>query len=397
MRVLYVNHTGVRSGAEVSLLRLLRALPDDVDAALCCPEGELARDARDLGAPVLPIPEVTASLRLCLARAPATVGEIGGASLAVAGHVRRLRPDLVHANTTRAGIVTGFATARRRPPVVVHVRDCLPDTPVTELSRRLVLRTADLVLANSRHTARRFAAGRAAPIRVVHSPVDAEAFDPRRIGRAQARDELGIKEAEITVGVVGQLTPLKGQDVAIEAVAALRERWPRLRLMLVGEPKFVGPGTRFDNVAYVERLHRLVREHGLERVVRFAGDRRDVPTVMRALDLLLVPSWEEAFGLVVVEAMSMGAPVVATAAGGPAEVIGDGANGRLVPPCRVDLWSSAIEELLSDRDLRARFSREGRRTATAFRASMHAERVVAAYRECLASRAPGDGRQPNGR
>lgn len=396
MRVLYVNHTGVRSGAEVSLLRLIRALPSEVDPALCCPEGELAGEARELGVPVHAIPEVTASLRLRPSRLPATAAEIRRASLDVAGYVRRLRPDLVHANSTRAGIVTHLAMPRGRPPTVVHVRDCLPSTAVATLSRWLVLRSADVVLANSHHTARCFGGRGRAPVHVVHSPVDADAFDPRRVGRAEARSEIGIEDGEVVAGVVGQLTPWKGQDVAIEALAMLRERRPLLRLLLVGAPKFVGPGARFDNLDYVERLEALVRERGVERAVRFAGERRDVSIVMRAIDLLLVPSWEEPFGLVVVEAMSMGTPVVATAVGGPAEVIDDGVNGRLVPPRRADLWSGAIEELLADEGLRRRLSCEGRRTATAFEASRHAERVVEAYRDCVASGAAHGERRGGG-
>src|SRR5207248_3224481 len=109
-------------------------------------------------------------------------------------------------------------------------------------------------------------------------------------------------------------------------------------LLLIGEARFTSGATRYDNTAYVQNLHELTDALDLGQAVRFVGHRNDVPEVLAALDIALLPSWEEPFGRVVVEAMAAGTPVVATAVGGPTEIIEEGINGLLVPPREPELW-----------------------------------------------------------
>ena len=137
-------------------------------------------------------------------------------------------------------------------------------------------------------------------------------------------------------------------------VAALRERFPEVRLLLVGAAKFVSGATRYDNVAYTAELEALVSELGLADAVVFTGERQDVPEVLRAIDVLLVPSWEEPFGRTVVEAMAMEVPVLATSEGGPAESLREGVDGHLLPPRDPAAWVEPAARLLSDPALRAR-------------------------------------------
>ena len=105
---------------------------------------------------------------------------------------------------------------------------------------------------------------------------------------------------------------------------------------------------RYDNEAFLESLRRLAAQLGVADRVAFLGEREDVPDILAALDLLLVPSWEEPFGRVVIEAMSMSVPVIATNVGGPAEVVRDGEDGILLPPGRPATWAAVAFELLSD-------------------------------------------------
>lgn len=148
--------------------------------------------------------------------------------------------------------------------------------------------------------------------------------------------------------MVAQITPWKGQEEAIRMTSRLRERGIDVQLLLAGTPVFVSRSTRYDNRAYDRGLHALVGELGVADRVHFLGERGDVPRVLRALDMLLVPSWEEPFGRAVVEAMVMGVPVAATSAGGPPELVRDGEDGLLLPPRRPDAWAEALEPVLRD-------------------------------------------------
>ena len=384
MRVLFVNHTGIASGAELSLLELVLGMPEEVSSLVACPDGELAAELRSRGARTVAIPPIEASLRLHPVQTPVGLAQILRSALAVRRAARAHRAEIVHANSTRAGLAAILATRAGGPPVVVYVKDCLPAGRAADLTRRFIAHGAALVLANSRFTADSFQRdNHAHRLEVAYSPIDLERFDPGRIGRDQARARLGLAPDVPLLGVLGQITPWKGQSTAIEALALLKERVPAAKLLLVGSVKFAGAATRYDNAAYLRSLHELAGKLGLEEDVRFMGERSDVPEVLRALDLLLAPSWEEPFGRAVVEAMAMGTPVIATSVGGPAELIEDGVNGRLVEPQEPGRWAAAIEELLADAALRQSMGEQAQQTAAAFSREAHVERVLRAYREVL--------------
>ncbi|MDQ3728752.1 MAG: glycosyltransferase family 4 protein [Actinomycetota bacterium] len=384
MRILSVNHTSRQSGAELSLLGSLAALPATVETSLVCPEGPLAEAARTIGIPVAPIREIEGSLRLHPWHTPRAVTAMAGASRIVRRRARSLAADLIHANSTRAALVATLAARAGGPPVVVSVHDCLPAGPAAELTRRVINAGAAMVLANSRYTAKTLRpTHNGPPIRIVYPPVELERFDPEKVDRAQARARLGVEGSAAVLGVVAQLTPWKDQDTALRTLARVRRARPDAILFLVGEAKFVSKASRYDNEAYVRSLHRRVAELGLGDAVEFLGHREDVPEVLRAFDLLLVPSWEEPFGMSMIEAMAMGTPVLATEVGGPSEVIEDGRNGCLLPPRRPEIWAQAAESVLGQPDLRMRLGREGRRTAGRFSLDRHVDALVASYREVL--------------
>jgi glycosyltransferase involved in cell wall biosynthesis len=379
--VLYVSHTGHVSGAERSLLDLLVALPPEVAPALACPEdGPLAGRARAAGVRTVGITGTAGSLRLGVRQTPRALAEMARTAFEVGREVDRLRPGLLHANSIRAGLVALPAGRVRRRPVVVHVRDRLPRGGAADTSIRLVARGAAAIVANSRYTAEGVTAlVPGAAVTVVHNAVDLERFDPGRADREATRAALGIPREAFAVGVVGQITPWKGQLEAVEAVAGLAADRD-VRLLLVGEAKFVDAATRFDNRAYVRRIEEAVARTGLGDRVALLGEREDVPAVLAALDTLLVPSWEEPFGRVVLEGMAMGVPVVATRVGGPAEVIADGRDGLLVAPREPAAWTAALRRLAGDPGLRDALARGGRRRAADFSPARHAEAVAAVYR-----------------
>src|SRR5205085_2569430 len=252
---------------------------------------------------------------------------------------------LVHANSIRAGVALAAARLSRPAPGIariVHIRDCLPRGLVSDATLRLIGASATVVLANSRYTAQSvLAVAPQARVEVAYSPVDLDRFDPARIDRAQARARVGgAGERELLLGVVAQLTPWKGQDTAIEALELLRKRGVDAHLLLIGSAKFLARAARHDNAAYIARLRAMVSAAHLDDRVSWLGEREDVPELMRAPDVLLLPSTEEPFGRAVVEAMAMEVPVLATDVGGPRELVREGQDGRLLPPRAPQAWAS---------------------------------------------------------
>jgi glycosyltransferase involved in cell wall biosynthesis len=385
VKVLYVNHTATIGGAERSLLELLAGLPDDVSPALACPDGPLVVAARKIGVPVLPIPSTALSFRLHPLHTPQGLVDLGRAAIAVRQRARRFDADLIHANTVRAGLVAAPLRRIGGPPVVAHVRDCLPRGAAAELTRRAIGSGSALVLTNSDHTAASFAPnGSRARIRTVHNSVDLDMFDPAHSDRAECRSRLGLAPSVAALGVIAQITPWKAQDDAIRALASLRQRSHEAVLLLVGETKFVRGSEAFDNVAFERSLHGLVEELGLDASVKFLGERADVPEILSALDLVLVPSWEEPFGRSAIEAMAMAVPVIATSVGGPAEIISHDVDGLLLPPRQPELWAEAAADLLETPGRLQEMGSAARRTAVArFGREEHVRAVLAAYGEAL--------------
>jgi glycosyltransferase involved in cell wall biosynthesis len=384
VRVLAVNHTSQVSGGERSLLLLLSAFPRAVTAALACPPGDLAREASALGVRVLPIPSTDCSLKLHPWRTARGLAELGAMSLAVRRHVRAFRPNVVHANSIRAGLVTAGIPLHGRIPVIVHVRDALPEGRASTLTLNVLGRSGSMLVANSAYTAQRIASVEdAPPPRIVHNAVDLDRFDPARMQRAACRARLGLPDSAPVLAVLAQITPWKGQDDAVRILAGVKASHPDARLLLIGSAKFVSKSTRYDNTAYLESLRRLIAELGLSDDVELLGERADVPEILRAVDVVLVPSWEEPFGRTVIEAMAMEVPVVATAVGGPSEVIRDGEDGFLLLPRQPERWVPVVDRLLSDPHLRASMGRSARLHAHRFRLSAHVEAVMAVYEDLL--------------
>lgn len=382
-----MNHTSRVSGGEHSLIALLEALPADVDPVIACPEGDLATRLRGRGHEVIPIRGTDGSLRLHPTRTSRAMLEMGQASVQVRRAAAAIDADLVHANSIRAGIVaTGVAGSAGRP-TVVHVRDCLPAGAVSSLTLRAISR-ADIVIANSAHT--RSSLGPAlASARVVHNAVDLRRFDAVEFGRGEARGRLGLGAGDGPVlAVIAQITPWKAQDDAIRIAQLLRSEHPGLRLLLVGSTKFDSAATRHDNSSYLDSLRRLAGA-GPEELVIFLGEREDIPEILRAVDLLLVPSWEEPFGRTVIEAMAAGVPVVATDNGGPPEIVEEAGCGLTLPPCEPGAWAAEIGRLLADRSLLSAMGRRGRETARSrFGIDRHVERVLAVYTAALTAATP---------
>ena len=383
VRVLYLNHTGEMSGAERSLLTLLEGLPDGVSPLLACPGGPLANAASSLGIPIEPVAGTDASLRLHPVGTPRAIGEIVASAWRVRSIARRIGADLVHGNSVRSGLIAALAKRLGGPPVVVAVHDHLPPARISRLVERTIALNADMAFACSRYVAEPFLRlGTSLPVRVVYNPIDLERFSPTVMERAAARSRLGFPESDVLLGLIGQVTPWKAQDDAVRMLAALKEHHPEVRLLLVGSPKF--SSARFDNQGFARHVKDLIASLGVEEYIVWLGERADIPEILRALDIVLVPSWEEPFGMAVIESMAMEVPVVATSVGGATEVVTPPENGLLLPPRQPDRWAEAIGNLVEEPGLRASMGRAARqRVADFLTVESYVERILSGYRAVL--------------
>jgi glycosyltransferase involved in cell wall biosynthesis len=171
--------------------------------------------------------------------------------------------------------------------------------------------------------------------------------------RRKVRHELGAHDNQVLAGVIGRLDPRKGQQWLIRAAGMLAGGNPDLRFALVGA----------SEEDYRAELERLVDELELGSAVKFTGHRPDSREVYAALDILVVPSFEEAFGLVAVEGMLSSLPVIASNSGALPEFVSDGVNGLLVELNDDAELAGAIERLADNLDLRISLGRSAREWA----------------------------------
>lgn len=382
LRVLVVNQTAATSGAEHSLLTLLAALdPAEVQVTVACPVGRLSERVDALGLRHVPIAGTEASFRLNLKTTTPELVDLGRSAFQVARAAWTTGADVVHANTTRAGLIAIAARAFGAPAPLVHVRDWTPPSRAGDAVLSVVARAAGSIVANSRYVADQFdRVGAAARVEVIHNPVDLARFDPSTQDRAASRARLGLAADTPVAGVVGQLTPWKGQDDAVRALAVARETVSDAQLVIAGSAKFATAAARFDNAGFAADLALLPESLGIGGAVHLLGEVEDIPGVLAALDVLLVPSWEEAFGRVVVEGMAMGLPVIATGVGGPPEIIDDGRTGFILPPKEPPRWGALLAELLASPERRAELGAAALEASKRFGPEAHAEAVTAAYR-----------------
>lgn len=289
--------------------------------------------------------------------------------------LRRERIDVLHAHLFEpavVGLISATIARTSRRVLTRHYSDY--HTRIHKAwhvrADKLCTRLSHRVVAVSRHTARHLVETENAPpekVRVILNGIDFDRVKPSMPdARKRVRGAEGLGEA-LVILVAARLHPEKGYDHLFEALPMLRARLNHPFLLLVAG---AGP---FE-AEYRERVDRL----GCNEVVRFLGFRADVPDLMLASDVVVLPSVAEAFGLVLAEALYLGVPVVATRVGGIPEIVDDGVDGILVPPADPSALAGALGDMLDDAALRARLAEAGR---TKILARFAFEDMVRAYED----------------
>jgi glycosyltransferase involved in cell wall biosynthesis len=363
------NHGAVVGGGELSLLDLLRGLDRDRWApVLAVPEaGEVATRARELDLPVhvIPLPPLRRP-------GPGTVRS----ARALARLARAADAALIHANGTRAMAYAVAAGRLARRPTIWHVRIAESDGLVD----RALCAAATAVIATSRAVARRFAWAEA-KVRVVPNGIDLKRFVPRPPSAA-LRAILGVPPSAPVVLSIGRHVPEKGYRHLVDAALPVERARAGVHWVLVGDGEL-----RPELEAQARRL-------GLAGAMHFAGWRDDVADVLALADVFVLPSESEGFGRVLVEAMAMARPVVATAVGGVPDIVLASQTGLLVPPADPAALAGAVQALLGDPARAARLGAAGRaRAESTFGLGAHVDGVERVYDEVLGRATPEDGRR----
>ena len=352
--VLFVETSPTVGGAARVLLTILSALdPRRARGAVVCSPGTRVEDAvRAAGHATVPVHLPTLTFEGGARRAPALAAGFARATVQLAGAIRRDRPALIHANGIAAVLLVGVPARLARVPVVWHVHDMLPVTARNRPFVRAAGALATSIACVSTAAQARVLEFGVAPEKcfVVRNCVPPPLLSPAK--RPSTEDSPGP-----TVLAVGALTPLKGQHVLLDAARILSRSVPALRVAFAGEV------TWERDRGYADRLRATVEREGLRDVVEFLGFRSDVDALMARATVVAHPSTqEETFGLVPLEAMAAGRPVVASRIGGIPEVVTEEA-GILVEPGRGDELAAALARLLADPALRDRMGAAGMRIA----------------------------------
>ena len=302
MKILFYNHTGQVSGAERVLLMILARLDrHKFDPFVICPEqGPLQAMTKDLGLAV----ENVNSLEARFTGRVDALARYGQSFFRVMRqlrqHVRDHQPDLLHANSIRSGLVATAATCGLGTRVVWHLHDLLPRHPLSAairmfalLSRRTrMIAVSEAVAGNFRGRWTSLFRDR---VSVILNSIDLDTFQLDETTQRAIRKELRFRETDLAIGIVGQITPRKGQLELLHAFAGALAEVPNSMLLVVGAPLF-----NRDH-EYLELLKRATAELGIGNNVRLLGARNDVAAIMQSLDLLVVNSKAEPFGLVIVQ------------------------------------------------------------------------------------------------
>jgi glycosyltransferase involved in cell wall biosynthesis len=376
-RVIYIDQTALMGGAEIALVTLLMALDRSewLPEVILGQEGPFAERLRQAGIRV----EI-------LRMPPLLLGPYEGAhrmldprrwftaltyAMALAGYLRDRHADLVHTVSLRAHVLGGLAARWAKVPSVWHIHSVVSRPMISmggvAVLRILARRVPNHIIFNSKTTAACFdlPLGRTTTIPI---GVDSQRFSPN--GKT--------KRGATRVGMLARFTPLKGQHIFLEAVESIASRHPEAQFILAGT-------ALFGEDEYERKLRARALASAQRDRICFLGFVDNTPEFIRSLDIVVHASiLPEGFGQTIVEAMLAEKPVVATAAGGPSDIVENGVTGLLVEPGNPVRLADAIEYLMTHPDHATAMGGQARKSALErYDSARFARSVEAVYSSVL--------------
>jgi glycosyltransferase involved in cell wall biosynthesis len=367
LSVVYIRDHLVAAGGTTALLETLpRFDPERIAPSLCVlqPRDDTMHPFEAAGVPVLGIGHRKLDPR-CLLNARAWV--------------RRRDPALLVLSGPKSLVIGGLLARLLGLPTSPFFNYMIADSELVTMVQRRLMSTAAVAVASSR-AVRDWACARyclpAARVEVVYPGHDAGRFAAIPTGTDLAiRAALSLAPTAPVIALVGRLVMAqKGQDLMLRAMSELLRHCPDAVLLIVGDGPDRAP------------LEALTGRLGMTMAVRFLGHRDDIPDLLAASNVVAVPSVvEEAFGLVALEGMAAGRPVVAFASGGLPEIVHDGETGILMRKRDVAGLASALLRLLTHHALARRYGAAGRRVAAEFTSEARVDALTAIYERIAAS------------
>jgi glycosyltransferase involved in cell wall biosynthesis len=331
------------------------------------PPPRLAKTLRDAEVPFFEVPHL---------RRPVGFANDCRALWQVWRLIRRLRPDIVHTHSSKAGFIGRLAARLAGTPHILytphgHIFQGYFSASVTRsfvLLERLAARWTDRIITLTDAEADQHLAlgiGRPGQFATIPSGIDLDAV----VAAAPAH----LVPDGQAIGAVARLAPIKGHVHLLDAAPEILRQSPAARFVFVGDGE-----TRSALEAQARRL-------GVGDRVLFTGFRDDVPSLLAGMDVVVLPSLNEGMGRVLVMAMALAKPIVATRVGGVPELLADGAAGRLVPPGDAAALANAICSLLRNPGEATALGEAGRRRAGRYSAPAMVESLAQVYRDVTAN------------
>lgn len=404
--VLYLDHAGKLGGAEFALARLLRAIDrTKINPIVLFAEGgqapSLVREC-DVETHVLPLDVKIRNVRKDSLGAsaimnPGRAAGLVGYAASVAAFAKRRDVQIIHTNSLKAHIYGGLAGQMAQIPVVWHIRDFVNPTylpPAAVKTIRFLARVVpSYVVGVSQSVVNQLDLPRhgVAPVANFDSSVPPESGNGTR--SAVVHDGLGEEEigdgkmasrhagwdSTVRIGIVGRLTPWKGQHVFLRAAAKLLNAGFRAKFMIIG-------ASLFGEKNYEQELHQLAHSLGIEEHVEFLGFRNDIPKVMQELDILVHASTSaDPCPNTILEGMAHCLPIVASNGGGVPELVMNGETGLLAEMGDSDSMASSVETLLRNAEYAHELGRAGyQRVRRHFTSARVARQIEDVYRKVAA-------------
>ncbi len=297
--------------------------------------------------------------------------------------IRNGRYDIVHCHTSKGGFIGRLAARLANVRVIVYS----PHGDIFEgyfgkvkicffiWLEKLATRFTDKIITLTKSGIEpylKLGIGEQSQFDYIYNGIDIKTLEKRKVNRVQKRQEIGVENDCFLVVTAGRLVPVKGHAYLISALTQIVTEIPNIKLV------FLGDGELKD--ALLEQAKAL----GLESHVLFLGMRNDVPEVVSCSDLFVLPSINEGFGVVLLEAMAMKCPIVATNVGGVPEVVLDGETGILVPPRDPAQLANGIVKFLRDQSLAKQMSENGyQRLKACFSIEDAVSKTECLYKELL--------------
>ena len=353
-------------GVENRLLEMLPLLRPEFNVRVCCirEKDELAPEFEKAGIPV----------DLCYFRS-----RLHPLSLyKMASYLKKIKAHIVHTHMYRPNVSGVLAARLAGIPVVIsqiHNVDHWDNTRQIRQDKMLV-RFRDRIITVSEAVKQNYIANtHAAPDKcpVIYNGINMSRFTPRE------KDSDLVAEFDLegkkVVGIVARLVPQKDHETFLKCAVEIKRKVSNIKFLIVGEEEGAS-GLR-------QKLEDRAVELGLGEEAVFTGKRRDIATILSLVDALVQSSLREGFSNVIVEAMAMGVPVVATDVGGNAEAIEDGKTGFVVPSRQPDVLADRVVKILNDKELAENMASQARSRAKLF--SLHAmvEKTKALYHSLL--------------